>query len=77
MVLTALGQMKHISAFDIVWTMDLGVGMGVLPTRRRLEPRIHYFLRLLSVMLRRCKLPQMKGFADNPTMQIANIDTNH
>ena len=27
MVLTALGQIEHILAFDILWTMDLGVGM--------------------------------------------------
>jgi hypothetical protein len=27
MVLTALGQTEHKVASDIVWTMDLGVGM--------------------------------------------------
>ena len=79
MIMTTHGQNEHRTAFDIVWTIDLGAGMnrnGVL-SKRRLEPRIHNFLRILSVMLRRCKSPQMKGFADNPTMQIANIDNNH
>jgi hypothetical protein len=79
MIMTAHGQNEHRTEFDIVWTIDLGAGMdrnGVL-SKRRLEPRIHNFLRILSVILRRCKSPQMKGFADNSTTQIANIDTNH
>jgi hypothetical protein len=46
MVFTDVGQNEHIEAFDIVWTMDLGGGMdwkGVLPTTRRIEPRMHHF----------------------------------
>jgi len=55
MVLTALGQTEHKVASDIVWTMDLGVGMdcyGELPITRRLEPHMCHFCGILSVMPR-------------------------
>jgi len=64
MVLTALGQTKHKVASDIVWTMDLGVGMdwnGVLPIMRRLEPHMCHFCGILSVMPRRCNISKWKA----------------
>ena len=45
-VSTTLGQNKYIAAFYIIWTMDLGAGedwIGVLPTTRRIESRMHNF----------------------------------
>jgi hypothetical protein len=64
MVLTAVGQNEHIAAFYVVWPMDLSSGMdwnGVLPTTWLARTTHTSFLRILSVMLRRCKLPQIKG----------------
>ena len=73
MVLTALGQTEHKVASDIVWTMDLGVGMdwnGVLPITRRLEPHMCHFCGILSGHAETMQYIQMNGYANNPTTQI-------
>jgi len=81
MVLTALGQTEHKVASDIVWTMNLGAGVdryGVLPTTRRLEPRMHQFwARFVMLHAETMQYIKMNGYSNNPMTQIVNIDTNY
>ena len=73
MIMTAHGQNEHRTAFDIVWTIDLGAGMdrnGVL-SKRRLEPPMRHLLHF-DYHAETMQYIQMKGYAGNLTTQIVD-----